>query len=99
VDATLTPGFQSYSENQSPLYPTDAAAQAQLDALKALNSDVRSTYDSLSKTGFALSAQTSLYYRFSPNTRIGGEISYNSFGNYKEIRSGLGLRQSFGSGN
>lgn len=97
ASASVTPGFQSYSEDESPLYPTDLLAQAELDNLKALNTDVRSHYDSLSKTGFALAAQGSLYYRISPNTRIGGEASYNTFGSYDEFRSLLGVRQSFGS--
>lgn len=92
-----TPGFQSFSQNRTNLYPNDAAAQAQLDALKALNSDVRNYYDSLSKTGFGMSAQTSLYYRIGPATRVGGEVSYNTFGNYDEFRSMLGIRQSLGS--
>ena len=97
VRASFTPGFQSYSQDESPLYPTDAAAQGQLDSLKALNSDVRSMYDSVSKTGFALSAGGSLYYKISPSTRIGGETSYNTFGNYDEFRGMLGVRQSLGS--
>jgi Flp pilus assembly protein TadD len=95
--ASFTPGFQSYKEDASPLYPTDLLAQAQLDALKAQNDDVRSEYDSLSKTGFALSAQGSLYYKLTPGTRIGGDLSYNTFGSYDEFRSMLGVRQSFGS--
>jgi len=97
ASASFTPGFQSYKENESPLYPTDLIAQAELDNLKALNDDVRSNYDSLSKTGFALSAQGSLYYKITPGTRIGGDMSYNTFGSYDEFRSMLGLRQSFGS--
>lgn len=95
--ASFTPGFQSYKEDASPLYPTDLVAQAELDNLKALNADVRSQYDSLSKTGFALSAAGSLYYKINPNTRVGGDLSYNTFGSYDEFRSMLGVRQSFGS--
>ncbi|WP_232492844.1 cellulose synthase subunit BcsC-related outer membrane protein [Novosphingobium kaempferiae] len=97
VSGSFTPGFQSYKEDQSPIFPTDDTAQAELNALKAQNDDVRSYYDSLSKTGFALSAQGSLYYKITPNTRIGGELGYNTFGSYDEFRSILGVRQSFGS--
>ncbi|WP_430098662.1 cellulose synthase subunit BcsC-related outer membrane protein [Novosphingobium resinovorum] len=97
VAASFTPGFQSYKEDQTAIYPTDDTAQAELNALKAENSDVRSYFDSLSKTGFALSAQGSLYYKITPNTRIGGELGYNTFGSYDEFRSILGVRQSFGS--
>lgn len=97
--ASFTPGFQSYSQDASPLYPTDPVAQAELDNLKALNDDVRSYYDDISRTGFALSADAALYYKIGPSTRVGGEASYNTFGNYDEFRSILVVRQSFGSSN
>jgi len=97
VRAAVTPGYQSYNQDEVGLYPTDAVRQAQLDALKTQDSDVRSRYDSLSKTGFALSAEGSLYYQVSPSTRIGGEASYNTFGSYDELRSSIGIRQSLGA--
>lgn len=97
IKASVTPGFQSYDQDEVALYPTDPAAQAQLDALKLLNSDVRSVYDGLSKTGFAMSADASIYYNIDPTTQIGGLANYNSFGSYNEFRSMLGVRKNFGS--
>lgn len=97
VRAAVTPGYQSYNQSEVALYPTDPARQAVLDALKTQDSDVRARYDSLSKTGFALSAEGSLYYQISPSTRIGGEASYNTFGSYDELRSTIGIRQSLGA--
>ncbi len=96
VKAGVAPGYQSYSHDQVNVYPTDPAAQAVLDGLKAQNSDVRSYYDSLSKTGFALSADGSIYYRVSPSTRVGGEMSINTFGSYDEFKSLIGIKQSLG---
>ncbi len=96
VRASVAPGYQSYDQDQVAIYPTDATAQAVLDGLKAQNDDVRSFYDSLSKTGVALSADGSIYYRLSPSTRIGGEIGINTFGNYDEFKSLIGIRQSLG---
>jgi hypothetical protein len=60
---------------------------------------VRNYYDSLSKTGFGMSAQGSLYYKISPATRVGGEVSYNTFGTYDEFRSMLGIRQAWAAPN
>ena len=97
IKGSFTPGFQSFLQNQVNLYPTDPAAQGELDALKAQDNDVRNYYDSLSKTGFALAAAGSAYYRITPSTRFGGEVSYNTFGSYDELRAMLGIRQSFGS--
>lgn len=96
VKASITPGFQSFKQEDTALYPSEPGLQAQLDALKALNTDVRSRYDSLSRTGFAISAGGSAYYRISPSTEIGGNTSFNTFGNFDEFRSTIGIRQSIG---
>ncbi|WP_380779666.1 cellulose synthase subunit BcsC-related outer membrane protein [Sphingomonas sp. R86520] len=92
----VAPGYQSFEQDKAPMYPTDPNAQADLDALKALNTDVRSYYDSLSNTGFAFSADGSLFYRLNPNTRIGASASANTFGTYDDYRSTFELRQSLG---
>ncbi len=92
----VAPGYQSFEQDRAPIYPTDPNAQAELDALKTRNTDVRSYYDSLSNTGFAFSADGSLFYRLNPNTRIGASASANTFGTYDDYRSTFELRQSLG---
>jgi Flp pilus assembly protein TadD len=96
VKAAIAPGYQSYNQEQIDLFPTDPAAQALLNSLKAQDADVRNYYDSLSKTGFALSAEGSIYYDLSSRTRIGGEMSINTFGNYDEFKSIISIKQSLG---
>jgi len=93
---SVAPGYQSFEQEQSAIYPTDPTAQAALDLLKLRNSDVRSYYDSLSVTGFAVTGDGSLFYRISPNTRIGASASVNTVGTYDEYRSTFELRQSLG---
>lgn len=97
ISASFTPGFQSYKQDQTNIYPIDQPLQTILDQNKIDNNDVRSYYDSISKTGFAVSSNLSIYYKLSPTTRIGGEAGYNTFGSYDEFRSLLGVRQNFGS--
>ena len=97
IAVNVAPGYQSYEQDEAPLYPNDPAEQANLDALKALNTDVRSNYDSVSQTGFGISAGGSAYYRLGGRTRIGGEVNINTFGNYNELRTFLGIKQSLGS--
>ncbi|MGF7146898.1 tetratricopeptide (TPR) repeat protein [Sphingomonas zeicaulis] len=99
IEASVTPGFQSFDQDAVPLYPVDVAAQAALDALKAQNNDVRAQYDSLSRTGFGITTGASAYYRVSDTTRVGGQLNYNTFGQYKEFRSLLGIRQTIGGSN
>jgi tetratricopeptide (TPR) repeat protein len=96
IGASIVPGYQSYSQDGAPLFPTDTAAQATLDALKAQNSDVRARFDSISKTGFGISAGASAYYDIGDNTRIGGELNINTFGDYNEFRSLLGIKRQIG---
>ena len=98
IHANAAPGFQRFAQDQVPVYPTDVFAQAALNALKLKNTDVRSYYDSLSKTGIAISADGSLYYRLSPKTRVGGEVGINTFGSYTEFKSMFGIRQTFTGG-
>lgn len=93
---SVAPGYQSFEQEQSAIYPTDPSAQAALDLLKLRNADVRSFYDSLSVTGFAVTGDGSLFYRISPNTRIGASASVNTVGTYDEYRSTFELRQSLG---
>lgn len=96
IDLNAAPGYQSYNQDSAPLYPTDPAAQAQLDALKAANNDVRARYDSISQTGFGLAAGGSAYYPINPRMKIGGELNYNTFGAYNEFRGSVGIKQSIG---
>ncbi|WIW90448.1 cellulose synthase subunit BcsC-related outer membrane protein (plasmid) [Sphingobium sp. V4] len=98
VRGNFAPGYQSFDQDAANLYPTSDAAQGLLNDLKLQDSDVRSRYDGLSKTGFALSADGAIYYRVSPSTRVGGQMGMNTFGTYDEFHSLIGIRQSLGAG-
>ena len=97
VNADFSPGYQSYKQDEVDLYPTDAAAQAKLDALKATDTDVRSHYDGISKTGFGYALNAGVAYQVGANTQIGGDIKLNTFGDYKEFQTMLHLKQVIGS--
>jgi tetratricopeptide (TPR) repeat protein len=96
IAANVAPGYQSYEQDEAPLYPTDPVAQTALDALKAQNSDVRARYDSLSETGFGLAAGASAYYGLAGSTRVGGDINVNTFGQYNDVRTSVGIKQTLG---
>ncbi|MET0238658.1 MAG: cellulose synthase subunit BcsC-related outer membrane protein [Sphingobium sp.] len=96
IDARIAPGYQSYDQEEAPLYPTEPAAQQVLDTLKSLNTDVRARYDGISKTGFGLAGAASAYYALSPSTRVGGELNVNTFGEYKEFTTLIGVKQVLG---
>lgn len=96
VDAA--PGYQSYNEDAALIYPNDPTAQAILNGLKAQNDDVRAQFDSLSKTGFGFSMGGSGYYNIDSATRLGGQVTVNTFGAYNEFRSILGIKRQIGGG-
>lgn len=95
VNARFAPGFQTYQQDASPLYPTDPVAQGQLDGLKLLNNDVRAQYDSESQSGFAFSGGIEVWRQMGA-TAVGLDASMNTFGNYDEYRMTLRLKQAFG---
>ena len=96
VDVNAGPGYQSYDQKAENLYPTDPAAQAALDTLKAADSDVRASYDSISKTGFGVSAGGSVFYPLNPWLKVGGDVTVNTFGDYNEFRASVGIKQVLG---
>ena len=98
VNADAAPGYQSFNQDAALIYPKDPTAQAILNDLKAENDDVRSEFDSLSKTGFGLTVGGSAYYGIDPATRVGGQVSFNTFGAYKEFRSVFGIKRQIGRG-
>jgi cellulose synthase operon protein C len=99
LELQAAPGYQSYDQDQVAIYPTDPVAQARLDALKLLNTDVRSYYDGISETGLAFSGRGRIGYRVTPRTRIIGDMGYDTFGVYNEFTSTIGIRQQLGDGN
>jgi hypothetical protein len=97
ITAGVTPGFQSYEQGASPLYPTDRFGQSVLDSLKARNADVRARFDDESQSGFGVAAEGSAYYSVSNSMKIGGDLNLNTFGAYNELRASIGIKQSLGS--
>lgn len=96
AEASITPGYQSYEQERTEFFPTDPAAQQELFALRAVDADVQAMHDSSSETGFGINLKGNAYYEFVPGTTIGGELSLNTFGEYNEVRTMLGIRQKFG---
>jgi tetratricopeptide (TPR) repeat protein len=96
VTADVSPGYQSYNQDGAAIYPTLPAEQAALDAQKLLNTDVRSRYDSLSKSGFGFAGGIGATYKIGTATKVGGDVKYNSFGQYNELQTNLKITQSIG---
>ena len=95
----FSPGFQSYSEDGNSLFPTDAAAQAALELFYNLGAFPLAGYAPSSKSGFGLSFGALGEYTPQPYLRIGGQLGFNSFGDYNETTMRLYIKYLIGSAN
>ena len=97
ASASVSPGYQSFEQDSVPFFPTDAAAQGELDALALLDSDVLAYHEGSSETGFGINLQGTTYFKIGPDTSIGGEVKLDTFGEYNEFVTMFGIRQKFGA--
>lgn len=95
----LAPGFQSYSEDGNSLFPTDTAAQAALDLFYALGAIQQAGYAPSSKSGFGLSFGATGEYMPDPYLRVGGQLGFDSFGDYNETTFRLYMKYLIGGFN
>ncbi|HTW27362.1 MAG TPA: cellulose synthase subunit BcsC-related outer membrane protein [Acetobacteraceae bacterium] len=88
-------GFQTYHENSSPYFPTDPAAQAQLEALAAGNPQLAASTTADSVSGLVGGAHGAVEYRVSPAFTLGGRASYQRAGDWNEGEGLLYARYLF----
>ncbi|MBV9654406.1 MAG: BCSC C-terminal domain-containing protein [Acetobacteraceae bacterium] len=88
-------GVQSYTEKSSPVFPTNGALQARLDALAATNPTIVTSYPSTSQTGMVGGAHGSIEYQATPSLRFGGLLRYDRAGNWSETAATVFARYIF----
>lgn len=89
-------GYQSYSQDKSAYFPDDAALQSQLQSL-ADRGFVRSAYYSgESKNGIGYNLHAGADYKINKDVTIGGQLGYDTFGDYNESTANLYFRYMFG---
>ncbi|HAT6803321.1 TPA: cellulose synthase [Citrobacter freundii] len=85
-------GYQSYSQNSSPYYPTRSDWQHMLDNLADNGFTRESRYQGNTENGLGYSFNGGLDYRLDRSMIISGKIGYDTFGDYSETTAGLGFR-------
>ncbi|MGP2463421.1 Tfp pilus assembly protein PilF [Pantoea ananatis] len=89
-------GYQSYSQDKSAYFPGDAGRQAQLEQLAA-NGNVKSAfYEGNSKNGVGYNLHAGADYKIDKDVTIGGQLGYDTFGDYNESTAQLYFRYLFG---
>ncbi|GAB3461863.1 cellulose biosynthesis protein BcsC [Azotobacter salinestris] len=98
-------GYQSFTQERAPYFPKDKALQNQLEQLgtavqnlsDGLTAAGQSTtlpaiethYRADSQSGMAFNGGATLEYRLSEQTRVGGTIGHDSFGEYSETTGSI----------
>ncbi|WP_339934862.1 cellulose synthase subunit BcsC-related outer membrane protein [Vreelandella glaciei] len=92
----IAPGFQSYSTDESNYFPTDPDAQALLDVFAALGATQESRYEGESESGVGLSFGGTMKYQMTPELSLGGNVDFNSFGDYNDTSASMFMNYIFG---
>jgi hypothetical protein len=96
VDLSVSPGYQTYRQDEARVFPNEPGLQGTLDSLKARDNTVLARYLERDESGFGIALQGAAWYRLNSGTSIGGDLRLNTFGDYSEAQAMVRLRQSLG---
>lgn len=77
-------GYQSYTQDKTAYFPGNSSLQSQLEALVAAGDSTTAYYDAQSKNGVSYNIHANGSYKINPNMLVGGQIGYDTFGDYSE---------------
>lgn len=95
VGASL--GYQSYSQDASPYFPTDSGLQAQLEDAYARGLAKEYYYSGNSKNGMGYNLRASADYKVNKDMTMGGQVGYDTFGDYNESTAQVYFRYLLGN--
>ncbi|XBS69682.1 cellulose synthase subunit BcsC-related outer membrane protein [Acerihabitans sp. KWT182] len=77
-------GYQSYTLDKTAYFPGNSSLQSQLEALVAAGDSTSAYYDAQSKNGVSYNIHANGSYKINPNMTVGGQVGYDTFGDYSE---------------
>ena len=89
-------GYQSYTQDKSAYFPEDPTLQAQLEDRVANNLAQEAYYPGGSKNGIGWNAGVGGNYHLNKNMQIGGQVGYDTFGDYNESKAQVYFRYLMG---
>ncbi|SUB08970.1 Cellulose synthase operon protein C precursor [Pantoea agglomerans] len=89
-------GYQTYSQDKSAYFPSDASLQSELESLAASGSVKDAYYSGGSKNGIGYNLHAGADYKLNKDVTIGGQLGYDTFGDYNESSAQLYVRYLFG---
>lgn len=89
-------GYQSYSQDKSAYFPNDPSLQSQLQSLADQGFVKSAYYSGESKNGIGYNLHAGADYKINKDVTIGGQLGYDTFGDYNESTANLYFRYLFG---
>lgn len=89
-------GYQSYSQDESPYFPTQAAWQQQLESAVASGFAKEAYYKGTTENGMGYTVRAGADYKVNKQMTIGGQVGYDTFGDYNESTAALYFRYMLG---
>lgn len=89
-------GYQSYSQDRSAYFPNDPSMQSQLESYAASGAVKSAYYSGDSKNGIGYNLHAGADYKVNKEVTIGGQLGYDTFGDYNESTAQLYFRYLFG---
>ena len=89
-------GYQSYSQDKSAYFPNDPTYQAQMQSLADLGYVKSAYYSGESKNGIGYNLHAGADYKINKDVTVGGQLGYDTFGDYNESTANLYFRYLFG---
>lgn len=90
----VAPGFQAFNQKSEDYFPTDKALQSSMEFLAGQGYVSSARYKGSSDSGLALNAGAKLEYSLGKQTKVGGALSYDTFGDYSETTGQLYLKHN-----
>ncbi|MGK3129474.1 cellulose synthase subunit BcsC-related outer membrane protein [Pantoea sp. C8B4] len=89
-------GYQSYSQDKSAYFPNDPTYQAQMQSLANQGYVKSAFYSGESKNGIGYNLHAGADYKINKDVTVGGQLGYDTFGDYNESTANLYFRYLFG---
>lgn len=89
-------GYQSYSQDKSAYFPTNSEWQQTLETAVSNGFAKEAYYSATSKNGIGYTLRAGADYKVNKQMTLGGQIGYDTFGDYNESTAGLYIRYMLG---
>jgi thioredoxin-like negative regulator of GroEL len=89
-------GYQSYSQDKSAYFPTNSEWQRTLETAVTDGFAKEAYYSATSKSGIGYTLRAGADYKVNKQMTLGGQVGYDTFGDYNESTAGLYIRYMLG---